>query len=34
MSEALLNSGRPIFFSMCEWWVKLVMVLLSLTHTH
>ncbi|KEH42960.1 alpha-galactosidase-like protein [Medicago truncatula] len=19
MSEALLNSGRPIFFSMCEW---------------
>lgn len=21
MSKALQNSGRPIFFSLCEWWV-------------
>lgn len=21
MSKALLSSGRPIFFSMCEWYV-------------
>jgi len=29
MGEALLQSGRPIFYSLCEWWVKLVIMFLN-----